>query len=65
MQMFSTIRQFARAYALPEHMVRSLVKRGTLPGFSHGSRFYLHTELALRAIEELSRSNTMGEAAAP
>lgn len=39
---FQTIRQVAKLFNLPEHLIRRLVKTGRAPGFYSGNRFYLN-----------------------
>lgn len=38
---FMTIRETARHLQLPEHLLRCWCKKGKLPGFQHGNRFYI------------------------
>lgn len=51
----TTIRPFSRKYNIPENLLRSMVKRGTLPGFHQGSRFYVHEVQALELLNQMSR----------
>ncbi len=37
-----TIRQCAALNILPEHALRTMAKKGQLPGFSVGSRYYVN-----------------------
>lgn len=51
----TTVRPFSRKHGIPENLLRSMVKRGTLPGFYEGTRFYVHEEQALEALNRMSR----------
>lgn len=39
---FMTIRQFAKQNILPEFAIRTLVKKGEIPGIFVGNRFYIN-----------------------
>ena len=51
----TTIRPFSKKYGVPENLLRSMVKRGTLPGFFEGTRFYVNEPLALEALSQMSK----------
>lgn len=51
----TTIRPFSRKYNVPENLLRSMVKRGTLPGFFEGTRFYVNETQALETLNQMSR----------
>ena len=55
---FKTTRKFSKKYKIPEHLVRSMVKRGELPGFYSGNRFNINERLALKRLDEMSISGT-------
>lgn len=57
MSRYLTINATAKHYELPEWMLRSLLKRGELPGFYAGSRFYIDTQLLTEKLETISRAN--------
>ena len=50
-----TIRPFSRKHNIPENLLRSMVKRGTLPGFFEGTRFYINERLALEMLDRMSK----------
>ena len=51
----TSIRKFSRKHNFPEHLVRSMCKRGILPGFYAQSRFYVNEPLALEKLTEMSK----------
>ena len=50
----TTIRKFAKKYGMPEHLIRSMCKRGEIPGFFQNSRYYVHERLALDKLNNMS-----------
>ena len=50
-----TIRPFSRKHKMPENLLRSMVKRGTLPGFFQGSRFYINEVQALEVLAAMCK----------
>ena len=50
-----TIRPFSRKHNVPENLLRSMVKRGTLPGFFQGTRLYIHEQWALEVLEAMCK----------
>ena len=50
----TTIRKFSKKHNLPEHLIRSLCKRGELPGFYQSSRFYINEGMALDKLNSMS-----------
>lgn len=48
-----TIRETAKLGILPEYALRKGAKRGTIPGFYAGSRFYVNLDAL---IEKLSKA---------
>lgn len=53
-----TIRQFSKKYNVPENILRSMCKRGVLPGFYEKSRFYINEEQAVEFINQMSKQKT-------
>lgn len=51
----STVRPFSKKNGIPEHLVRSWIKQGILPGFYQGTRFYIHETQALEMLDRMSR----------
>lgn len=51
----TTIRPFSKRHGIPENLLRSMVKRGTLPGFYEGTRFYVNEPQALELLNRMSR----------
>lgn len=44
MSEFCTINETARRTGIPASRIRSMVKRGEIPGFFSGSRFYIDSQ---------------------
>ena len=57
-----TIRDVSKKYGLPDFMLRSMQKRGELPGFYSGNRFYVNCDLFLKEIENKSMSSMKNNA---
>ena len=57
MSRYLTINATAKHYDLPVWMLRTLQKRGELPGFSSGNRFYVDCELLMQHLEATSKAN--------
>ena len=51
----TTIRPFSKKHHVPENLLRSMVKRGTLPGFFEGTRFYVNEAQALEMLNQMSK----------
>lgn len=51
-----TIRQFSKKHNVPENLLRSMVERGTIPGYHEHSRFYVNEGLALETLDRMSRN---------
>lgn len=51
----TTIRKFAKKHNVPENLLRSMCKRGTLPGFHQNSRFYVNEVQTLELLDKMSR----------
>lgn len=51
----TTIRKFSKKYNVPEHLLRSMCKRGILPGFNEKSRFYVNEGQTLELLNNMSK----------
>lgn len=56
----NTIRSEAKLGFVPEYRLREMLRKGELPGFYAGSRYYVHHELLMEKLEADCRAN-MGE----
>ena len=54
---FLTIKGEAKLGIVPEHYLRAMLKRGELPGFYSGNRFYVHHEALIEKLTEECRKN--------
>lgn len=63
MTSFLTIKQTAKEFRISENALRGMQKRGELPGFFSGSRFYVHAEMLMEKLDSLSRENGKKEQA--
>ena len=59
MERFLTPRRAAETMGLPLAMLRTKIKRGEVPGFQHGNRFYVNLDQFAQKLEEESRDNVM------
>ena len=55
---FLTTKGFSKKHAIPEHLMRTLVKQGKIPGFFQQRRFYVNERLALEALNTMSCCTT-------
>ena len=61
MTRYQTVTKAAESMNLSPWMLRTLVKRGEVPGFVHGNRFYIDTLLFAQKLEEKSRASVERE----
>ena len=54
---YKTIRQYAASEEIPEWLLRQRQKRGTLPGFFSGNRFYIDCKKLREMLAEESIAN--------
>lgn len=54
---FLTIRQAARRGPVNENTLRTMEKRGELPGFKNGTRFLVRYDALLEKLDTMSRAN--------
>lgn len=57
----TTIRPFSKKHNIPENLLRSMVKRGVLPGFFEGTRFYVNEPQALEMLNRMSKREAVAE----
>lgn len=57
MPRYMTPAKTAEAMNLPLWMLRTKIKRGEVPGFHHGNRYYINVDLFTQKLEEESREN--------
>ena len=57
MSRYQTINQTAKNHELNPWMLRTMQKRGELPGFFSGSRYYVDTVLLMEKLENASKAS--------
>ena len=58
MKKFLTVRETVRELGLPEHMLRTMIKRNECPGFYNGNRFMVDARSLENHLHVISSRNT-------